>query len=396
MTPLRVAVITPFLDKRHGTERCVAEQIERLARDHGWSVDIYSQRVEDIALDDGRIAWHRVPASPGPYIVNYLWWFGANHLARRREERRGVRYDVVYSPGINCLDADAISVHIVFGEFVSRVGEALSLRRNPVRTWPRLLHRRFYYRLIVALERLVYGRGRAALSAISKKTAAHLDRLHGRGGVPVIYHGIDRGQFNPEVRRRRRRPARAELGLADSDFAVLLVGNDWKQKGLDCMLEAVGLQEDGATTLLVAGRDDPVLFAEQIAALGLRHRVRLLPLRRDVETYYAAADCYAGPSLEDAFALPPLEAMACGLPVIISARAGVSEVVTDGHDGLVQKDPRDAAELARLIRDVREDADLRRRLGERATETACRYTWERNAAETAAFLRHAIRPGNRA
>src|SRR5439155_224774 len=162
VTALRVAVITPFLDKRHGTERCIAEQVERLARDHGWSVHIYSQRVEDVALDDGRIAWHRVPTIPGPYIMNYLWWFGANHLVRRQDERRGARYDVVYSPGINCLDADAISVHIVFGGFVSRVREGLQLRRNPIPTWPRLVHRRLYYRLIVALERLVYGRADAA------------------------------------------------------------------------------------------------------------------------------------------------------------------------------------------------------------------------------------------
>ena len=98
-----------------------------------------------------------------------------------------------------------------------------------------------------------------------------------------------------------------------------------------------------------------------------------------------------GPSLEDAFALPPAEAMACGLPVIVSRQAGVSEIVSDGVDGLILRDPRDAKELAGLIRGLVEDADLRHRLGEQAVHTAQKYTWERNAAETAAFLENAMR-----
>ena len=53
----RIAVVSPFLDKQHGTERCVVEQVERLARDY--EVHVYSNRVEDIDLS--RIVWHRVP-----------------------------------------------------------------------------------------------------------------------------------------------------------------------------------------------------------------------------------------------------------------------------------------------------------------------------------------------
>jgi UDP-glucose:(heptosyl)LPS alpha-1,3-glucosyltransferase len=72
---------------------------------------------------------------------------------------------------------------------------------------------------------------------------------------------------------------------------------------------------------------------------GLDARVRFLPPREDVEFYYAAADVYAGPSLQDSYSMPPAEAMACGLPVIISASAGVSEIVTHEVDGLILDDP---------------------------------------------------------
>lgn len=92
----------------------------------------------------------------------------------------------------------------------------------------------------------------------------------------------------------------------------------------------------------------------------------MAPPRKDVEFCYAAADVYTGPSLQDSYAMPVAEAMACGLPVITSA-AGVSEIVTNGVDGLILEDPRDAAGLAAMIRRLHEDKKFRDRLGERSS-----------------------------
>jgi UDP-glucose:(heptosyl)LPS alpha-1,3-glucosyltransferase len=392
-TSCRIAVVSPVLDKRQGTERCVAEQTERLARDHGYEVHLYSQRVEDLSLDGGRIIWHRVPSAPGPGLVKYLWWFAANHLWRWWDSRvRGIRYDLVYSPGINCLDADAVAVHIVFAEFRERVRGDLALRRNPPATWPRVLHRKLYYALIVALERWIYPRRDLALAAVSHKTAHELARFYGRDGdVQVVYNAVSAQRFSPFVRERLRSSARKELELPEDAFGLLLVGNDWKKKGLPALLEAAQHVGHPRLRVLVVGRDDRALFDGQVRSLGLEGQVFFLPPRPDVEIYYAAGDVYVGPSVEDAFALPPAEAMACGLPVIVSSQAGVSEIVSDGVDGLILKDPRDAKELAGLIRSLIEDADLRHRLGEQAVQTLQKYTWERNAAETAAFLEAAMR-----
>jgi glycosyltransferase involved in cell wall biosynthesis len=389
----RIAVVSPFLDKRHGTERCVAEQVERLARDFGHEIHIYSRRVEDVSQGGGgRIVWHSVPAVPGPGLVKYLWWFVANHVRRWWDERiRGIRYDLLYSPGINCVSADAISVHIVFAEFRERVGPDLAFRQNSLRTWPRILHRRLYYRLIVALERRVYPREDVALCAISRKTAHDLARFYGRNGdVAVVYYGVDAEQFSPSVRARQRPQARRGLGLPDGAYCLLLIGNDWRKKGLLCLLDAVRQVENTRLWVLVVGRDDRTPFEAQARACGLAARVRFLPLRPDVEFYYAAADAYVGPSLEDAFALPPAEAMACGLPVIVSSQAGVSEIVTDGVDALVLKDPKNAAELRALIEQLVDDPDLCRRLGEQGAVTARSYTWDRNAAELHSILEEVI------
>lgn len=79
---LRIAVVSPFIDKRHGTERCIAEQVERLACDYGYEIHIYSQRVKDISVttDCGCIIWHRIPSIPGPHPV-WLWLLGTIMIA---------------------------------------------------------------------------------------------------------------------------------------------------------------------------------------------------------------------------------------------------------------------------------------------------------------------------
>ncbi|MCL6565876.1 MAG: glycosyltransferase family 4 protein [Acidobacteriia bacterium] len=386
----RIAVVSPFLDKRHGTERCTCEQVERLADE--FEFHLYSQRVEDVDL--ARVVWHRIPDVPGPQLVKYLWWFLANHLWRWWDRWvRGQRCELVFSPGVNCLDADVATIHVLF----TRVREALAgsdrLQQHPLRAWPRLLHRRAYYLLLSFLERCAFGNRRTQLAAVSRRTAADVAQRVRLVEIPrVIYSGVDATQFHPIRRRTLRTAARRELQLAAEEFAVLLIGNDWRNKGLPVLLEAVGRLGAEQVCVLAVGTDDPELCREVIARHRLQRRVRFLPPRPDVEFYYAAADAYAGPSLEDAFALPPAEAMACGLPVIVSSLAGVSEIVTHGEDGLILQDPRDAEELAGLLRRLLADPEFARRLGERAAQRAAQLTWEANAAALRELFHDALKP----
>jgi UDP-glucose:(heptosyl)LPS alpha-1,3-glucosyltransferase len=123
---------------------------------------------------------------------------------------------------------------------------------------------------------------------------------------------------------------------------------------------------------------------------NVEERVQVLPPRVDVEFYYAAADAYAGPSLEDSFSMPVLEAMACGLPVIASAAAGVSEIISDGVDGLILQNPADAKALAALMQRIYDDSELRAGLGARAAGTAQQYTWARSGREMSVILDEAL------
>lgn len=388
MYKARIVVVSPFLDKRHGTERCVAEQVERLA--HDYEVHVYSNRVEDSDL--GRIVWHRVPALPGPHLFAYGWWFLANHFCRWWDRQfRGVKPALVYSPGINCLDADLVSVHVVFGEFVRQATENLCVGGRALSFWPRRIHRRLYYRLIQALEGRVYTRPGLALACVSRQVAEEISRhYHREQGVHVIHNAVDSQVFNPVIRMARREAARRELRLSNQETVLLLVGNDWKSKGLPCVLEAMGQLRHLALTLLVVGRDDRAPYTSFLRKRELDRQVRFAEPSSDIMKFYAASDVYVGPSLHDSFALPPLEAMACGLPVITSSRNGGAEIIRSGTDGFVLEDPEDIGQLAGLISCLHNDQDLRQRLGENAAQTARRHTWERNALELGALVEQVL------
>jgi UDP-glucose:(heptosyl)LPS alpha-1,3-glucosyltransferase len=172
------------------------------------------------------------------------------------------------------------------------------------------------------------------------------DKLH------VIYGGVDLKHFHPERRGALRGPARAELGVHPRDTVFLFVGSDYARRGLDTAIDALALTGSKNFWLLVLGhaKDGP-RFVEQAINAGLRDQVRFLGTREDLRPLYAAADCLVLPSRYDPFPNAALEALAMGLPVVVSERSGAAEVVRNGENGWVCK-PNDVPGLARLMHEV--------------------------------------------
>ena len=400
---MQIVVVSPFLDRRHGTELCIIEQIERLSSNYGWGIHLFAQHVENVnslLTEDptntatGFIRWYRVSDIPAPHLLKFLWWFFANRAVRKSALKRlEDRPLLVYSPGINCLDADAITVHIVFHEFYARVRHELAFLKVPVSRWPVTLHRKLYYRLIMALERRIYTDPRVRLAAVSKLVSAQLQKHFGRTDSVVIPNAVETTIFNSEARLARRSVSRQSLELHDSDFVVLLIGNDWKNKGLDQLLRALAIVEI-SIQLLVVGKDDPGLYRPALRELRLDDRVRFLAPAADVLSFYAAADAYVAPSLEDAFGLPILEAMACGLPVIASVQAGASENVVDGTTGYILRDPMNHVELAEIILRIARDRPAAQKIGAAAAQfVKSSVSWDHNVSATREFLESALSSG---
>lgn len=384
---MRLAVLSPFVDRRHGTERAVAELVERLARDCGCEVHLYAQCVQDLEIsasrtkvadNTGRIIWHRVPRIPGPHLLQFLAWMALNGLLRRWHAFRSRSpYEIVFSPGINCLHPDVVVVHALFHRLRELAVEGSDDSGLPSSIFRRC-HRRLYYGLLTRLERRIYTNPRVALAAVSKRTAGLLKTYFGRDNVAVIPNGVDGSHFSREARLSRRSAARRRRGIQDEDCVLLLIGNDWRVKGLPVILRAMTALRDLPLRLLVVGTDAAESFRTQAAQLDLQDRCLFESPTSDVLELYAAGDVYVSPSREDSFGLPVAEAMSCGLPVITSALAGVADYVRDGIDGFVLSDPSDSTRLAGLICNLYE-RKRHKPSGEPEAPRSHLSTWDQNA-----------------
>ncbi|MGA3177597.1 MAG: glycosyltransferase family 4 protein [Candidatus Acidiferrum sp.] len=379
---MRIAVLSPFVDRRHGTERSLAEIVERLASRHGHEIHLYSQRVDGLQVtpfetreqnSSQRIFWHRVPCLPAPHLLAFLFWMFANRFCRSFDGWfRHLHFDAVFSPGINATDADLILVHVVF----HRLRELQQKRSSE---GFRGLHRSLYYRLLCFLENRIYRRKELCLAAVSAHTSRQLAQYFGRRDVLVVPNGIDTSLFSPASRLALRDAARQKLGYSTDDIVLQLIGNDWQNKGLPALLEAMSRLNHLSLRLCVVGSEAAAAFLPQVQSLHLSDRVKFFAESSEILAFYAAADVYAAPSLEDSFNLPILEAMACGLPVLVSRLAGISEYIADGVDGILLQDPADPSAIAGSLSLLLQQPELRRSLGENAARKAQQFSWDHHA-----------------
>ncbi|MBN1483211.1 MAG: glycosyltransferase family 4 protein [Chloroflexia bacterium] len=239
--------------------------------------------------------------------------------------------------------------------------------------------RRLYLNL---LTRLTVRRARAVI-AVSEFTGREVQRLLGVPGerIQVIYEGVD-PDFCPRppeevaaFRERRGLPPRY----------LLYLGNLEPRKNLRRLVQAYARVATDAPLVLAGARGwgYEALFAE-VEALGLSERV-LFPgfvPREELPLWYNGAVALVYPSRYEGFGLPPLEAMACGTPVLTSTASSLPEVV--GEAGL-QVSAEDVPALAAAMQRLLDRADLRAELRQRGLERARRFSWSNMARETAAL-----------
>jgi UDP-glucose:(heptosyl)LPS alpha-1,3-glucosyltransferase len=233
-------------------------------------------------------------------------------------------------------------------------------------------------RAILFLERALFTRRRYRLIvAISARVRADLVRHY---AVPpehirVIYNGVDTRRFHPAVRPGLGDGARRRLEVPEGALLALFMGTGFERKGLVHLLRA--LPDAGERIwLVVAGRDAQVDSYRALArSLGVAERVRFLGPVPQPELMYAAADALVLPTIYEPFSNACLEALACGLPVVTTRAAGVSELLTDRLDSLTLTDASDHAALAARLRRLL-DPDERRILGADARAVAERRSLE--------------------
>jgi UDP-glucose:(heptosyl)LPS alpha-1,3-glucosyltransferase len=190
--------------------------------------------------------------------------------------------------------------------------------------------------------------------------------------VATLYNGVDCERLRPAGPGAARAELRARFRVADGAALVLFVGNGFARKGLGFLIEAWRRVEAGANLLVVGADRAARSYQLQAARAGLGDRVHFAGPQPQVERIFQAADALALPSLFEPFGNVVMEAMASGLPVLVSADAGAAELLPDPMRAFIVNDPSNAAEIAERM-----NALLRARgdLGAVVRATAERYSW---------------------
>lgn len=367
---MKIALIRQKYTPFGGAERYMSRLITELAAE-GHELHILAARWDDDGGDGIRL--HRVPVFRRPgWLRSLSFSLGCRKIIARE------RFDVVFS------------LERTLQQDVYRAGDGchrMWLRQKNLGhgLLPRLATYLNPFQLAyLALERRLYtDPGLSAIIANSRMGKREIMELYGVPSekIQVVYNGTDAATLFPmEKREEYRQRLAAEYALDAGELRILYVGSGFKRKGVPALIEAAA-QLKIPFRLFVVGKGRSGYLKRRARSLGVEGRVHFTGPLRDVERFYLGCDLFAFPTLYDPFSNATLEAMACGLPVVTTTYNGVSELIAEGEQGFVLRDPLDPAEIAAAIGKLADPAE-RRRMGALAAETVAPLTMQRNSRET--------------
>jgi len=233
---------------------------------------------------------------------------------------------------------------------------------------------RSWYRLMIP----VVGRRARRMITISQFSRRELERYAGLDGNKMsVVHGSGEHILGIPVDER----ILDRLALRARPY-VLGVSSRSSHKNVSRVAQAVDLLPSQGFDVVFAGGDNPRVFSGSAAPSSERVRLTGYVTDGELRALYQHAACFVYPSLYEGFGLPPLEAMTCGCPTIVSRSASLPEIC---GDAALYCDPMDPGDIARRIGEVMESQTLRDDLRHRGLQQAARFRWD-NAARSVLTL----------
>lgn len=325
---------------------------------------------------------HDLPVQQIKVTVNRKWpsWLRVWHFARQAKRLTRDGFDVVHSH----MNGGAGHIHVI------HVAPIRYRRLNDVTGWRCLLvylqpSNIVYLSLEAAAMRAKTGSRVVAVSRWLK------ERIHDSYGGQLVVDTIAPGAISVAVDPVLRSQIRTSLGWTQDEIGCLLVARNPLRKGLATVLEALSQLPENFR-LAVVGTQPEIKDYLRVNYPKLVARVNLIVPTSDVSPYYQAADVYVHPTLIDSFGMAPLEAMAHGLPVIVSGPefCGFGQYVTHRHDAWVLANPEDPLEIAQGLRALASDPALRAHLLHHAAKLVGSLSWAAAAQKYEALYAESI------
>ncbi len=328
----------------------------------------------DFASDVMRIV--PVPEKHRPAVKNILW-----HQTQLPALANSLGLDVLHIPSYRRMLWRKPCA------LVSTIHDLAPFHVRGKYDWKRMIYGR------VVVKRLAHRQDR--IIAVSENTARDLGTFFGvqRQDVDLVWNGIDHARFQPGDRTAAKAAAAKNWKL-DRPFFLYVSRLEHPAKnhvrlieafsrfkaatGSDWLLALGGSDWHGAEHIHAAAKASP--HAADIRFLGFVDDATLPAL-------YQATDVFVYPSLFEGFGFPPVEAMACGCPVISSTRGSLAEVVADAARTV---EPEQVEDIEAALRDLATDGNARDQLRAAGFRNARRFDWDDNARQVLEVYRRAV------
>lgn len=370
-----IAVVIPQYGRIGGAENMAFQLCERLA-------DMFDIHVFARKWDAGSslVTFHKIP------MIHFPRWLQPISFAGfARQKITGMAFDLVHSH-----------------ERIFRM-DLMTFHGIPHRTWIHDMRRKSlsgFDRATCWVEKKgIENPALKMILPVSTLVKKELSKNYAisENRVSVVHPGVSMERFSSLNARSCRERIRARHGLSASDVVVCFVGMNFEIKRLDLVIQGIaGMRRHGFSAplprLLVIGKGNAGPYLKMAEDLDISDRIVFAGVSDEVEAYYLAGDVFVMPSRMDTFGLVVLEAMAAGLPVVISANVGAADLVTHGAAGFILPESPSARDMtASLIRLM--DPEIRRSMGAAAGQVAGNHDWNKVADKMAAIYRALIAKG---
>ena len=371
---MKIALVHKRLDLRGGTERDFLETAVGFTA-AGHEVHLFCSQYH--VTVPAAIRTHRVQAAPLGRTIR-LWSFALN--AHRDIRKSGCELVINFG---RLIDADLLrcggGTHRGFLHWMGNQG---GVRR---RSWQAISA---YHQSLLALEKRQFSSPQlkkiiAVSEGVKSDILANYNVAEEK--IAVLYNGVDHHRFHPRNSLEHRHTVRREWDIPLDAPLVLFVGNGFRRKGLDRLIDVWSSPRLSDSYLLVVGTDARIDRYRAWANSVAPGKVRFAGHQGNIENYYGAADLLALPSVQEGFGNVVLEALAGGLPVAVSRNVGAAELLAGQLlEGIIEQ-PENRRELSdKLVALL--DKSRNPALRHQARKIGETYSWENHFREFDAIL----------
>lgn len=361
-----------------GQDRSTLEIIRKLSNNFNIKINSYTCQHDDESLDLRKIH----PAIKKPVLFKSFYF----HIVTMLRYFISRENNLWHATGASSLFFDISHIQYLSCAWREKL-EKLKLsyaKDNQLFPVESSIYKRVYRWLNLSYdclsERLAFKKNRNYI-ALSRRVKDDLIRIFKipSNQIVVVPHGVDSNQFRPALPEEKLF-ARSKRGISKDDFVVLLVGA-YDRKGLVVLMKSVAKISNKRIKVLAVGSGDLEYYHKLSNELNISDQLILECHSKNILESYHAADLFVLPSFYEPFGLVCLEAMACGLPSIISSATGASELGTDGREYIVLKNETDVTELSNKLVFMVSDKQLRISMGNNARQLAISRSWDVVASE---------------